>query len=65
MDFEVELFTNTENKKRLVRGSMTDKRKPTDPFPVFVLGVCKAHQETELTFPDWLWFQKDLNPKPS
>ena len=44
---------------------MIDKRKRTDHFSMFLLGVCKAQQETEVTFPDWLWFQKDLNSKPS
>ena len=52
-------------KRDLGGGNMIDKRKPTDHFSMFLLGVCKAHQETEVTFPDWLWFQKDLNTKPS
>ena len=52
-------------KRVLGGGNMIDKRKPTDHFSMFLLGICKAQQETEVTFPDWLWFQKDLNPKPS
>lgn len=30
---------------------MIDKRKPTDHFSMFLLGICKAQQETEVPFP--------------
>ena len=65
MVFEVELFTNTENKETwegeiwLVRGN------PLITFPYFSLTAVKPSRRLRFTFPDWLWFLKDLNPKPS
>ena len=30
---------------------MIDKRKPTDQFSMFLLGICKSQQETEVLSP--------------
>ena len=38
-------------KRDLGGGNMIDKRKPTDHFSMFLLGICKAQQETEFPFP--------------